>query len=252
MSPGIGSKSEKRKRAAISALVLAIAAIIWWNWLTAAPTFDIPTPRAPTPNAYDIYRAAGLRLVDTDSRPLTHDKLIDIAFEKVDPKLKMQLVAINQSALANARRAFQYTYINPIVDTDTEAYRNYRTQLIAIARLFVWNGDVSAKAGNLTEAAQCYLDALQFGNQTGYSVALNCDSAARRGLWAIANRLSQLEARRSSRQTGNDRQEPARICHFAPPAKDSLPDGLPRHALPPWISAVVNRQLYLTYAVVWH
>ena len=199
----------KRKRAAIIFAVCILCAVAWWCWLTASPTFEIPTPQVPRPNAYDTYLDATRKLY-LGGRECWQIEGTGIP-SQVD---RGELVDRNRTVLAAIRSDLWLPYLDlspppganksdrqrtrsaggfPPRDESLIA-RSFRMRMNAVGWLIVWDGDRYAARNDFGNAASCYLDSLELANQIEYWYGIRFQNEALKGLWRIAPRLSISEA----------------------------------------------------------
>jgi hypothetical protein len=115
---------------------------------------------------------------------------------------KRQLLKMNALALKEIRQGLRQVYLAPAsVSTEQDFPRIARFR--PLARLLAAEGDVRLAENRVGEAAQSYLDAVQLGTQMMRGgknldaiVGIACQQIGRRGLWKVAPRLSEPEARR--------------------------------------------------------
>jgi len=199
----------KRKRALITFAVFSLCAVAWWCWLTATPTFEIPTPQVPRPNAYDTYQDATRKLY-AGGRKYWQINEIGITSHHD----RAELVDRNRTVLADVRSALPLLYLDmsppPGVNKskrqktrsageflpgdESMIARSFRQRMGATGWLLVWDGDRHAARNDFEDAASCYIDALELANQIEYWYGIRFQNAARKRLWRIAPQVSTLAA----------------------------------------------------------
>ncbi|HZT41723.1 MAG TPA: hypothetical protein VFA07_06020 [Chthonomonadaceae bacterium] len=170
------SRKTKRKNELLLGVVgcLALAAMFgWMGWvsLNRNPALAIPTPRMPSPNAYDYYVRASDAI-----KPITyHGSKVNVIFSilmksgALEPSYpadeKGAFVNANAPALKLLREGFTYDCQLPPVRSFHTPHDllNPMGDFARLARLLLIAGEIKASAGNWGGAMQSDLDAIQLG-----------------------------------------------------------------------------------------
>lgn len=188
--------------------VVALAALlgVFFHVRDADPVVSIPTPRLPSPNAFDFYVAAGNAVVDdkkigfaVSRHPAPGDPIYSLAE-------KDALVAANAGPLKTLRQGFAYPYLNPPARS-FDALFPYFAKERGLARLLSLEGQTKAAHGDWNGAASSYLDAMQMGEEIphgsvliGVLVGIACQAIGRRPMWETVNYLDAGGAKAAARR----------------------------------------------------
>lgn len=183
-----------------------------WRAANEVPNIVVPTPKLPSPNAFDFYVKAGNAVQD--------DMKIGWAIAKAPPRLppgvpnvyvytlaqKEALVKENAGTLKMLRQGFAYPYWNPPVrsnDTPTSYYAGFRH----LAQLLALEGQIKAAHGDWGGTVNSDLDALQIGIEIPHGSPLMgelngnaCQSTGRKPIWKAVDHLNVTQARQMARR----------------------------------------------------
>ena len=197
----------------VAAQVLLIAGIlsaVWW-WINRIPTVDFPPVILPEPNGYTRLEEATHQLVrDNDvvdamrTPGLNSDGKMRKIFSKAE---KLALVQANKTALEEVRAALRLPFEVPPKKTFREQSSNHDlNRFRQVARAFELEGKTEEEDGQLGDAANSYLDAIEEGTKTmqgdlfARNVGLACTSRGRRPLFALVDRLPLKDARNTAQR----------------------------------------------------
>jgi hypothetical protein len=177
---------------------LALAALVMaWTYTTHAdPKMAIPDPVLPTPNAFDIYLAAGKAIV-ADKTPGKEFRLKPILL--YSPAQKEEIVRQNAAVFMTLHSGFAARYLNPSVRSfwpNTEYYSKFRS----LAMLLSIQAEVRAQKGDWNGSAESALDTMRLGEDIphgspliGALVGISCQSMGRRHLEAVVEHLDAAQ-----------------------------------------------------------
>jgi len=197
-----------RGSTAVAALVSA--AYLWLWWIDIDPNVRVPNPTMPSPNAFTYFRAAGLALQQKEDVDYAHSRPGSPGPDG-KPRTytladKERLVAANAEALRLLRAGFRYEYLEPPARSFSHVYPHY-AQDRALARLLALEAAVHEAKGNLRQAADSALDAVDLGvriprggNIIGMLVGIACEAIGRAELWSRVDKLSGPDAAAASRR----------------------------------------------------
>lgn len=156
----------------LSLLLIALfcSSLAWWGRLNELPTYQIPNPVSPSPNAYDTHVQATFLMAPVPKPAvdsILDDKKVD------DPKERAKRYSLarkeawlkqNDKAFYMMRQGLKQSYQQP-------ALRSWSTPLFFVsrfrelARRLVVESKAHALRGNHKAAAHSALDAMHFGHQ---------------------------------------------------------------------------------------
>ncbi|MDO8682846.1 MAG: hypothetical protein Q7N50_05125 [Armatimonadota bacterium] len=192
----------------VAVVALAIIVAVWSSSFNTSPKVKVPTPKMPSPNAYDNYTAAAYMLNQEQDIKNAYDALIRApgSGQQVYPvPANKILVADNASALMELRRGFNHDYWNPPLRSFSTLLPQY-SKFRALARLLALEGRTKADKGDWKGAMDSYLDAMRMGRDIprGGSLLAIC-------LGISIQRIGRREAcRAADHLTGDEAKEAAK------------------------------------------
>lgn len=195
----------------LSAALVAVA-LIAWRRASRVPAISIPTPRLPSPNAYDTLLAAARALVGGNTyevAALPGEPLPPGAsryMKRITLAQAQSLLKQNAAAIRLMRRAFRQQYWAPqenMYDL-ASATRSMRenASFRGLSRFLEFDSRTRAAEGRWSDAAQASVDAVRLGvlaphgrGIIGALVGVACEGMGRRELWRITPHLGAAEAR---------------------------------------------------------
>jgi hypothetical protein len=209
-------KGEKRLLVVtVCCIGLLLGSIPWRYYMDAEPVLNIPTPKMPTPNAYDSYVKAGKlhaalvvanpgidgvdRATDTRRPPvgLSAQQLR----QRYPTAAKEAWVRKNAPVFKLLRQGFAYEYLTP---PDSLQGGNLRTisKFRDLARLLIIESHIKSERGDWAGAAQSTLDIIHMGHkvmrggtQVVASVGYTLDAIGHQELEKIVPHLDAVAAR---------------------------------------------------------
>jgi hypothetical protein len=195
--------------------VIALAFIVgfgaWWQWVNALPDVEIPTPKLPSPNAYDFYVRAGAAIVPIYPTPARgRDRAIvpqtqletQYSTEKKEAWLNQ-----NSKSLKLLRQGFKYPCRVPPSRSFSIDTSKTIASLRSLARMLAVESRCKSERNKWGEAANSALDILYLGRdipQGGMILDfLNgaaVDAIGRRELWKILPHLDVKESKLAARR----------------------------------------------------
>lgn len=184
-------------------LLIGVGAFLFLKTINAEPDVRIPTPRMPTPNAYDYYVAAGKALVDNDK---VSDAISVRPSTQYSANFRIQLLRKNAKALSLLRRGFRYRYLHPPVRARDQSYL-HNSLFRDLARLLMLEARVNADGGRWGEAAHYSLEAVQLGQDVPKGgdcitvlTGFGCQAIGRAQLWEYVDHLDASDAGLAAKQ----------------------------------------------------
>lgn len=203
-------RSEKKLLlASIFAIALLLGAGYWWQSVNQMPQVDIPNPKMPSPNAFDIYAKAYFLNV---KKPLALEEGYNPKTRRIEssspqtweerlpfyrsPQLQAWATS-NQPAINTLRGGFRYEYRQPPIRSFS-ASSPYFNKAREMARTLSAYSHVRAAKGDWQGAAQAALDGIELGHDIPRGGDL-ISALVGYGVQAIAGRplesmLSHLDA----------------------------------------------------------
>lgn len=169
------SSEKKLVIASTFAVALLLGAGYWWQNLNQTPQVTIPSPKMPSPNAFDIYAKAYFLNV---KRPSALNEGYNPKTGRLEPnnyktweerlpfyrKPELQVwLACNQPAINTLRQGFQYEYRHPPIRS-LSGISSYSDELPFMARTLDTASHIYAARGDWHNATICALDALHLGH----------------------------------------------------------------------------------------
>jgi hypothetical protein len=186
-------------------VVVSVALGIWWQFAAAPPRVQIPAPNLPSPNAFDLYKAAGNALVDEpDIRRAVESQNLPQALPPT-PEERARLVAANARALAMLRQGFAHDYYEPLQHDKAVALDDY-FRLTDLGYLLTAEGQIRTEHGDADGAMRSYLDGLHLGGEIAHGSLMGSltgnqiQKNTRQSAWDVVDRLSADEARTAARR----------------------------------------------------
>lgn len=198
------------------AIAFIVAFGAWRQWVDAIPEVQIPTPKMPSPNAYNFYVKAGAAIVKANPAvdPVFDKRTVPESEWKTRyPTAKKEAwLRQNATALKIMRQGFKYPCrVPPQSLFDAQGLFGLSSKklssLRSLARLSSVESHVRIERGNWSEASKITLDIFKLGHdvsQSGavmdflISVAINANG--KRELWDILPHLSATDAKLASRR----------------------------------------------------
>ena len=194
--------------------ILVILTIVWWTSAQQLPMITVPSPKLPTPNAFDTFNSAAANFVDgskigyaigTRHTGLKDDR--DYTWVE-----KRKFVAENALTLKLLRKGLHQVYLNPPARSFNFMFPYY-ARYRAMARLLVLESQVKINQGDYAGATRSSMDAMDLGAQAphgsvliGGLVGIACQAIGRRPIWQHIDRLNVAQAREVGRRIGQIRR----------------------------------------------
>jgi hypothetical protein len=173
-----------------------------YHRMTAVPSFPIPTPKLPSPNAHDMYLEASQSLVQTEK----FKEPFSPATSKLPLTERNIIVQANATNLMLFETGMKHSYVHPPIRRMADDQSEY-TSFRELARLLVFDGNIRADQGNWGSATNRYLDAMQLGHDipkgsplVGGLVGYACEAIGQRAAWAAAKKVNAQQARAAVRR----------------------------------------------------
>ncbi len=177
--------------AGISLFAVLSVAFFWIRGSTN-PSLVVPAKIPLAINGFDKLRNAATLVTGTDPYSSTNP----------DPAAETKYVNANQRALAAARNALTYPYLDMSQRSPYALFPHF-AQYRNVARLFASDGRVKTRANNYAGAADASLDAIQLGETVpkgctliGKLVGIACEAIGRRPLYQVIPHLTAADCRR--------------------------------------------------------
>jgi hypothetical protein len=194
---------------ALLALLFFLGSTLWWGRFNEVPEIEIPTPKMPSPNAYDTYQQALWAM------PLLPQEAVDPLFERrrrPDAKTAARRYTLarqeaflksNAAALKIFRRGLKQPFMAPPIRSFGQMFApNPLWNLRDLANLVALQAKVQAARGQWNQAAQSALDVVQFSHQTqqGTSYYFGFQSSGFRDLRAAVPHLNATDSKNAARR----------------------------------------------------
>jgi hypothetical protein len=147
---------------------LFCSSLAWWGRLNELPSYHIPNPVSPSPNAYDTHVQATFLLAPI-MKP-ADDAALDKMYgdkervRRYSLKRKEAWVKQNAGALNMMRQGLKQSYQQPALRS-WSAMLPFLSRFRELARRLIVESKAHALRGNHAEAANSALDAMHFGHQ---------------------------------------------------------------------------------------
>ena len=176
-------------------LLIGGGAAAWWAYLNQAPVVVIPTPKMPSPNAYDDYRAAAALMVKS--------KAIDDPGASTAAEREAALRR-NSAALSRLRQGLARAYMQPPARSFSALYPHCADSR-ELARLLRLDAHIHQERGEWEAALQSRLEILKLGSDTprggaliAMLVAVAIEAIGRQDVGQVVPHLTAPEARRAA------------------------------------------------------
>ncbi|MDO8682620.1 MAG: hypothetical protein Q7N50_03975 [Armatimonadota bacterium] len=185
-------------------VALAIFVSIWVQKANTIPTIHIPTPKMPSPNAYDSYIAAANAIQEADkigyaiseytypAQPAGSPPTLERNYSLAE---KEAIIHKNAKALSALRQGFNYEYLNPPVRSFSAICPHF-SRFREMARLLVLEAQVKAGQGDWGGSMESRLDAIRMGQDIprgggliSMLVGVAIQSIGRKGAWKVVDKL---------------------------------------------------------------
>lgn len=158
------------------------------------PVIHVPTPKMPSPNAYDYYlKAANVTPKDV---PISRD------YAKITPMQRAKLLGYRPQVEQYFIQGISYSYLEP-PENDTDQHNNY-VKLRNLARYFTFLANIEVGKNHWAEAMKNSQYALRLGTDMqhgaqiiGSLVGINCQQLSRPPAWNIVEHLTLPETRQA-------------------------------------------------------
>ncbi len=177
------------------AILIGGTAAAWWSYANKTPVVSIPTPKMPSPNAFDDYVAAGSLVAKS---PLM-DKPGTGTLAEREAVLRR-----NAAALARFRQGLARPYHHPPARSASEIFPDF-ARFRELARLLCLEASVHEERGEWDAAIQSRLDCLQFGSALprgayliGALVGYAIEAIGRADANGVVEHLSAAQAKRAA------------------------------------------------------
>ncbi|HEY0076550.1 MAG TPA: hypothetical protein VGB77_20845 [Abditibacteriaceae bacterium] len=156
----------------LSLLLIALfcSSLAWWGRLNELPTYHIPTPAPPSPNAYDTHVQATFLMAPV-LKPavdaiLDNEKIegLQERAKRYSLRRKEAWLRQNAGALNMMRQGLKQPYQQPALRS-WSALLPYLSRFRELARRLVVESKAHALRGDYDAAAHSALDAVHFGHQ---------------------------------------------------------------------------------------
>ena len=163
----------------------------------------IVSPQIEPPARPNITGRNGFPMLVVATRKAVHDIDVAQASDKAPEKQwtlaqKRELVAVNQTALAQTQEALRYPYQEEINADSFYAEMPHYTHFRQMNRLLTLAGDVAWEEGEQKKATGYYLDGVTMGRRIPHQVGIvgslagiACEYNARRPLWEHLDAMSE-------------------------------------------------------------
>ncbi|MGC4043582.1 MAG: hypothetical protein QM758_07230 [Armatimonas sp.] len=179
----------------ITTVVMGCLTGCWYKGHYVLPPVSEHSVDLPTLNGFDtLQEAIGLAVMEKDGVPVV-PKMLSYSpprYKTYPLAARLKLVTANEPALRKTREALAQVYVIPPGTDSTKLGKSQRDQ----ARMQIFAGDTYAAAGNLSDAAICYADAIEMGvaiphggDMMPFLYGYTCEAMGVRALDRVVDRL---------------------------------------------------------------
>jgi len=196
------------------AIVFIIAFGAWRQYVDAIPEVEIPTPKMPSPNAYDFYVKAGAAIIPANP---SVDAIYERDATKVFPKAQWKTryptakkeawLRRNAKALKLLRQGFKYPCRVPPKRSSDDHSRKTRPNMRALARMLSVENHARSERGHWKGNIENTIDILKLGHDVSQGgtvddclIGAAINATGRRDLWEILPHLNAADAMAATRR----------------------------------------------------
>jgi hypothetical protein len=193
------------------ALVFIVGFGAWWQYVNAIPDVEIPTPKMPSPNAYDFYVKAGKAIIPANP-PVdpVHDvrQIPKAQWKTYYPTAKKEAwLRRNAQALHLLRQGFKYPCRVPPQRSFSSTLFGNNGSFRELARMLIVESHAHGERGNWDAATNSALDILRLGHDMArggvyidYLVGAALNAYGQRRLWEVLPHLNATESKMAMRR----------------------------------------------------
>ena len=188
-----------------SGLVVLLLGVGWWNIANNLPEINIPSPKMPSPNAFDFFVKASKQIENENQVGLALDGKSTVATDE-SRKTQAELLADNAEALKTLREGLPLAYMPPPVRSIGARF-TYFAGFRSLARLLMLESQVKATHKDWNGAVNSKMDALQLGVETAHGspiigslVGIACQAIGRRDVWKDFDHLNAAQAKTATQR----------------------------------------------------